>query len=61
MDLPNKVVEEEWQRLTTVTLAPLKLVSPLIKPLLLAPLSDYVFIKSRAEASQITEYVQPLL
>ena len=61
MALSNDMSAEEQKSLTTVTLDPLKLISPLLKSPFLAPPAVYAFIKSRALAAQLTIEVQPLL
>ena len=44
--VPNEVVAKERHIIVAVTLAPLNLVSPILKAPFLAPLPAYVFIKT---------------
>ena len=59
--VPNNVVAEEQQSLTTVALYYLNTISPLLKSHFLAPPEAYDFIKFRAAEYQLTAYVQPFL
>ena len=55
------MASEEQQVLYIATLAPLKIVTPIIKSPFMALPAAYAFIKYRVAASKLTTKVQPLL
>ena len=59
--IPDSTPSKEEASLCLVSLAPMKLVSPILKPPFLLPATTYYFIEDRVVALKLTKAVQTLL
>ena len=59
--IPEEAAAGEAHSLPLASLAPLKLVTPLLTPTIISPSAAYALVKTRAASLHITEAFQPLL